>query len=69
MLEIVCPHCDHMIEVTNIVVQDSSHGKDKGEPIYKTRLEMAGLHASERWTIVEYDSKKDRFLVVERDNK
>ena len=70
MLEIVCPHCNKVVEIINIVVLDSSRGKDKEEPIYKTRLEMAKENEKpyddRRWRIIDYDSEKDKFLVVER---
>ena len=70
MIEIICPHCNHMIEVTSITVQDSLYGHGKEGPIYKTRLEMAKENEKpiddRRWIVLEYDSKKDRFLVVDR---
>ena len=73
MLEIVCPHCNKVVEIINIVVLDSLRGHNKEEPIYRTRLEMAKENAKpfeeRKWIVIEYDSKRDRFLVVERKDK
>ena len=73
MLEIVCPHCNKVVEIMNIVVQDPLRGQVKEKPIYKTRLEMAKENEKpyddRRWRIIDYDSKKDKFLVVEREDK
>ena len=73
MLEIVCPHCNKVVGIINIVVQDSLRGQNKEGPIYKTRLEMAKDDAKpiddRRWVVIEYDSEKDKFLVVERKDK
>lgn len=70
MITLVCPHCDGVVEVIKVVVQDSLRGQNKEEPIYKTRLEMAKENEKpyddRRWRIIDYDSKKDRFLVAER---
>ena len=70
MITLICPHCGHTIEVTNIVVQDSLHGQDKEESIYKTRLEMAEDNAKpqeeRQWIVIMYDSKLDRYIVEKK---
>ncbi len=61
-MQLECPNCNCELNL-DIILKI----KQKEEQIYKTRLEMAEENAKpiieRQWGVIEYDAKRDRFLV------